>query len=98
MKLIDTSVLGIVKCNPDALENKGYALGWNTVISVIENAPIIDAEPVRHGKWLHSYKCRTYLEPPEEVCKCSKCGFDYGYEAEPYNFCPNCGAKMDLGE
>lgn len=59
-----------------------------------------DAEPVRHGYW---YK-PTGMMPPEHHHRhrCSEC-----YCLAPYerpgrewfsDFCPNCGAKMDLEE
>ena len=66
------------------------------VTNSIRNAPTIDAEPVRHGRWLYnSYPTVWYGhgEPPEWVC--SEC------EERAYNthdYCPNCGAKMDGGK
>lgn len=30
--------------------------------------------------------------------KCSACGFEhYGCSIRNYHYCPNCGARMDLG-
>ena len=61
----------------------------------IENAPTIEAEPVRHGRWI--------AHDVIENMKCSECGeeyrmpFDFNANVYPYNFCPNCGAKMDGG-
>lgn len=50
------------------------------------NAPAVDAEPVRRGKWENGgdgiYDTCTY-------CKESI------YMALPMNYCPNCGAKME---
>ena len=59
----------------------------------IEDAPTIDAHPVKHGTWNRT----------DMFVKCSECGvellddaffgihvFDDGYMP----FCPNCGAKM----
>lgn len=43
--------------------------------------PTIDAEPVRHGKWV--------IEDGH-VC-CSECG----EISKEYNYCPYCGARMD---
>ena len=48
--------------------------------------PTIDAEPVRHGKWI--------------LGKCNRCGehAPFWSMATTYyesNFCPNCGARMD---
>lgn len=52
----------------------------------------VDAEPVRRGNW----EKRTYWIGSfgENQMVCSECGKKYGFHA-PYNYCPNCGAKMD---
>ncbi len=57
----------------------------------IESAPIIEAEPVKHGKWKHV---------PGMNSKCSECGRYFPvreFESRPFdiNYCPNCGAKME---
>lgn len=53
---------------------------------------------VRHGRWMHEYDeawvggGRTY---------CTNCGQGYAdgafHEVEEFNFCPNCGARMEAG-
>lgn len=57
---------------------------------------IADVAPVRHGRWIEYTK--VIIPEPynkwEQAWKCSKCGFDDGFVA--YNYCPNCGAKMDI--
>lgn len=57
----------------------------------IDDAPTIDAEPVRHGKW-ERYSARI-----AGWVKCSECG-----NMEPplcaSSFCEHCGAKMDEAE
>lgn len=56
---------------------------------IIDVQPTVDAEPVRHGRWI------------EEIgmLLCSECGDSWGTETEQmirsFNYCPNCGAKMD---
>ena len=46
------------------------------------------AEPVKHGRWEDN-------GIPESVLSlCSECGIVYG--SSNFNYCPNCGAKMDL--
>lgn len=51
----------------------------------IENAPTIDAVPVKHGKWLSGEL---------DFCNCSVCGNEIPEHAiSPY--CDECGAKMD---
>ena len=57
------------------------------------DAPTIEAEPIRHGKWKKSgYWGRVY--------KCDQCGHYLDFDGVnagrgDANFCPNCGAKMD---
>lgn len=43
-------------------------------------------EPVRHGRW-------EEYQVPHIVC-CSECDWGTGVQ-DKYNYCPNCGAKMD---
>lgn len=59
------------------------------------NVPAADVAPVKHGKWVeyprpHYFKC--------SVCKYTvpyRKAYEHNGEKE-YNFCPHCGAKMDL--
>lgn len=55
------------------------------LLSVVNDAPTVDAEPVRHGHWIAEIS-------DEEEYKCSECG-DIEYYTCKY--CPNCGSKMD---
>ena len=83
----------------DALEtHEIYEGEWVRVVYAddIDNTPTIDAEPVRHGRWVFS--------PDHAEGICTMCNFKiYGrpynntYLIVPYNYCPNCGAKMDGG-
>lgn len=58
------------------------------VFAVIEKAPTIEAEPVRHGKWEEIRNAFGELEG--WLCKC-------GCESKTKSkYCPHCGAKMDL--
>ena len=62
----------------------------NDIYSVIDNAPATDVVPVLHGKWL------THSDRPDNlICSVCECGFDM-WKHDKHNFCPNCGAKMDL--
>lgn len=66
---------------------------------VVQMAPAVDAEPMRHGRWerIMEFNCNPYESEIEE--KCSICGrFVQRYGTQPQdNYCPNCGAKMDGG-
>ena len=59
----------------------------SSIYAVIDNAPAADVVPVRHGKWL----CvDTDTEP---FFLCNRCKKKEYWESD---YCPNCGAKMDL--
>lgn len=64
----------------------------NWQMQCIENAPAVDAEPVRHGKWIKGdYVCG------DNEWKCSVCGeTEWRGSADWMKFCMYCGAKMDL--
>ena len=75
-----------------------FALGGHVhyyVCGVIDDAPTIDAVPVKHARW---EQCCNLMG---EYFKCSEC--EYKAEVptcmgEPiFTYCPNCGAKMDGG-
>lgn len=53
-----------------------------------------DVEPVRHGRWRNHAQGdgRGNYWP---VLRCSNCDWR---EFVKTKYCPNCGAKMDLGE
>ena len=65
-----------------------YTHGFSDVLDYIEDAPTIDAVPVVHGKWKYIYYRSDVIGR-----KCSICS---GICGKDWNFCPNCGAKMDL--
>ena len=64
-------------------------------MSAIDEIPTADVSPVRHGR-LRS------LTFSGDTIICSECKIAYNiFEtngAENFNFCPHCGAKMDLKE
>lgn len=55
------------------------------LLSEINDAPTVDAEPVRHGHWLKN---------GDRYCECSVCHHE-GNMSGADNYCRNCGAKMD---
>lgn len=54
--------------------------------NIIDDQPTVDAAPVVHGRW-------CFMGLWEE---CSVCKHPISVDGERTNFCPNCGAKMDL--
>ncbi len=56
---------------------------------MLDNAPTIDAKPVRHGRWMATGEFDEWYA---EEHKCSICGgIALGNQD---NFCLHCGAKM----
>ena len=61
------------------------------VLREVSDAPAADVAPVVHGRWIEDH---DYL-------KCAKCGvmvkWDFTFfDIGNWNYCPNCGAKMDI--
>lgn len=67
--------------------------GYVQVVDVgdIEDAPAVDAEPVVYARW-EPFRGKSYSRK-----ECSCCGWDGQEWIKFYNFCPNCGAKMNGG-
>ena len=70
-------------------DKKGFLL-------LINSAPTADVVEVKHGKWKNSGDCDW---------RCTNCNeyFTLDIDMHPIddcgmNYCPNCGAKMDLNE
>ena len=85
MRLIDADAL--VALINKRLKNPAI-IGW--LCRIISEVPTIEAEPVRHGRWVHA---KTYYESDE--CNCSLCGQLMTTKiGKRMNYCPNCGAKM----
>ena len=53
----------------------------------------IEAETVKHGRWEEGEKNRFWGTKGNYVC--SNCKSAVGFVK--FNYCPNCGAKMDGG-
>ena len=60
---------------------------------IIDEAPTIDAEPVRHGKWIKA-DSQQYFRKHYPAFTCSECGQRKDSQ-KTWNYCPNCGARMD---
>ena len=58
--------------------------------SFLVKQPKVDAVEVVHGRWVDNGI------PDSMLSGCSVCGFPCG--AYSFNYCPNCGATMDLKE
>ena len=93
MRPIDADrALEIVRDQGIAHPNAYHLTNYATLI--LREAPTIDIAPVRHGRW---------VSIPYKLARiCSVCNRDEPYkfadiDADVYDYCPNCGAKMDGG-
>ena len=96
MRLIDVDALIPSEVHTVVVRKVDGKEVWESVLYAeqIDNASTVDAEPVRHGRWI--YKGVRGRFP---VCECSVCGnvenADWAVLGDNVNYCPNCGAKMD---
>lgn len=91
-RLIDADEMreNLLWCKSQSSRYDNY---WDDVIERLDVQPTIDAVPVVHGRWEYipgDGKFRAILI-------CSRCRRNVG-EYDRFNYCPNCGAKMDLKE
>ena len=103
MRLIDADELMVrLPKKKPGVANARYTDGYNDAImrfrSMVHGSPTVDAvAEVRHGKW-DDNAVAFYR-------KCTVCGCCVEWDKKPflfgvggYNYCPNCGARMDGGE
>lgn len=95
MRLIDADALKAVFDEKSSVAVCGVEL-CKAIISRIDEAPAIDAAPVKHGRWLPKHH---YIAGYEFVSGhiCSECGNDaLNAEGDDFltEFCPSCGARM----
>lgn len=66
------------------------------VLRMIDDAPAADVAPVVHGRW--EYTPQTFNTLGQIRCPfCAWWSLDPSIDGI-YNYCPNCGAKMDGGD
>lgn len=93
MRLIDADDFLSLFYSASAGQDKEFI---KTVEMVVEDTPTIDAEPVRHGKWMYHRisvpkgKGQTY-----SVYGCWLC---HAHVRKRTPYCPNCGANMQGDE
>ncbi len=72
-----------------------YADAYNDLAEDFYSIPAADVAPVVHGRWVSVAGKRDRI--------CSRCLHNEPYknaddDAEVFEFCPHCGAKMDGGD
>lgn len=85
---IDVISIGGITCHKELVD-----------IWEIEAIPAADVVPVVHGEWADKEVIHKRCIEEWQSARCSACGkyhtTPYMYYFDDFNFCPNCGAKMD---
>ena len=68
----------------------GESIDADVVISDIKGIKAADVAPVRHGRWEEASDGDGIVCP---FCRTDFCTLIY--DTEYFNYCPNCGTKMD---
>ena len=95
MRLIDADALNDSMYH-EAFETDSELQKWDSGCWIrykmfenhLDMAPTADAVPVVRGEWIEH----------EDEMECPQCGYFWNYcdnDTERFNFCPNCGAKME---
>lgn len=76
------------------LNKKGWAITrgeYKLVDNIIFEFPTIEAEPVKHGRWIRAG------ESPLYIIECSECRQLFFHHAELSlpKYCSECGTRMD---
>lgn len=98
MRLIDAAPM-LEKLDLEHYDKDWYVSQYNAdwISSWLESQPVIEAEPVKHGRWI----CTNMALGKYACSACGgvdiTCGDYYSTHYAPdQDYCPNCGAKMDL--
>ena len=92
---IDREVLiRILRAKAEMGRLSGFGVYFDNAAKMVELLPAADVAAVKHGKW----EFPIFTDSDDGLdprVKCSECG---GIEAAfaRWNYCPHCGAKMDL--
>ena len=84
MRLIDAdNAISVLEILADKCDNR---VVWDQAIAVLKDVPTIEAEPVKHGRWIkrgdNSWECSVC----HEISCCNG------------SYCVDCGADMRGGE
>ena len=75
---------------PNSSYGEGFDRGLDRAQRAILDAPAADVAPVRHGRWIEHKK---YIFGT--MYDCSVCDNRILDNGHAWNYCPNCGARME---
>lgn len=93
----DEALIMMQHSKEDAPYYGDWYMAHDSCIDCVNIAPTADVVEVKHGEWKPIVRQDNYLEPPYcDTCKCSVCEYEIDVCETVYNYCPHCGAKMDV--
>lgn len=81
-------------------DDHASSIQWETEKARMPNCPLEEVPTIepKKGKWITLPP--QFINITFDECKCSECGvveyFNAGWKK--FNFCPNCGARMDVAD
>ena len=97
-----SALIAAIKTNSPTFYDGQDIADWQA--KCINEAPAVDVEPVRHGRWIYDpnandwniggYVC-SECHTKNNNLPCTEIGNTLMYAGS--KFCPHCGAKMDGG-
>ena len=93
-RLIDADAFECVCVNG---KSDDFCNGVLYVLDMIDAQPTVDAVEVVHGRWKRELVPIANMDIVRYRDTCSICGAkaEFLCRDSHYNYCPNCGAKMD---
>ena len=82
----------LLKFKADVYDEDGHVL-YAVPTGYIVAMPSADVAPVVHGRWVEKEKYTFGI-----IYDCSLCENRILDNGHSWNYCPNCGARMDLEE
>lgn len=68
-------------------------------VEYLANIPSTDVQPVKRGRWVCEFYNDVFDVYQADCSVCKKESTDkYDKVSESYEYCPHCGARMDLKE
>lgn len=112
--LIDRDALGVGPANPKVFKNTAYADGWNALLKIIKQAPVINVAPVAH-ETLGMFEAVGHAETVDAAqvghvrwrqedaytWVCTACGHtQIFFEGGPAenDRCPYCGVEIRINQ
>ena len=91
-----STVIEILQAKADMAVATNAQMVYLNAARLVEKIRTVDAEPVRHGRWIGRPLCGN------DDCRCSNCGYWENVHANirgeiTQKYCSNCGARMDGG-